>query len=90
MINCCKRPIKIVGTLPFITFSKADKSPTEMSSDQSNIYAKHDAQYGHSSLKLKVLNTRLVSPHANNNFICLSLFCFTQHQKTWSNNITNS
>ena len=67
--------------MPFCTFSQADKNPTEMSSDKSNIYAQHDAQYCDGSVKLKVLKARLVSPHADNNFITLSLFCFTQHQK---------
>lgn len=34
--------------------------------DWTNFYAKHNAQYYDSSLKLNVWNTRLVSPHANN------------------------
>ena len=39
----------------------------------------HDAQYCDSSLKLNVLNTRLVSPNANNDLTCLSLFSSILH-----------
>ena len=57
---------------------QVDRNPTEMRFMQSTI------------LSIVMAHSRLVSPHANNDFTWLSLFYFTEHLKTWSNTIIDT